>query len=202
MITNLILRLEGRIKKSTVFFILLFLCVHTSYCQDSIKTVIEQPVTKEFKDVVKDHDPNKALILSAVLPGAGQVYNKQAYKVPIVYALLGGGAYFIYDNYTLMKKFKTEYLYRVQHDDTPQLKDYSTYPTPNIYNLYESYNKNFQLSIIVTVALYGVNLLDAYVFGHLFDFQMSDDISLNICPSLMLDQNYRMMPATSITLRV
>ena len=136
---------------------------------------------------VKEHSAKKALILSAVLPGAGQVYNRQAWKIPIIYAAIGGVGYYTYSNYTQMKLYKEEYLYRVNNDGAtlhPNDADISNAPTSNIYNMYETYNKTFQLSVIIAAAVYGINLLDAYVFGHLFDFQISDDLSLNVMPGL------------------
>lgn len=131
----------------------------------------------------QEHSATKALCLS-FLPGAGQVYNHQAWKVPVIYGAFAGMGYLIYDNYNSMKMFKDEYLYRVNNNDTPSLQGYTNYPTSNIYNLYNTYNKNFQLMIIITVAIYGLNLVDAYVFGHLFDFQIDDNISLNLSPAL------------------
>jgi hypothetical protein len=131
----------------------------------------------------QEHSANKALCLS-FLPGAGQVYNHQAWKVPIIYGAFAGMGYLIYNNYSNMKMFKDEYLFRVNNNDNPSLASYASYPTSNIYNLYNQYNKNFQLMIIITVAIYGLNLVDAYVFGHLFDFQISDDLSLNMAPGL------------------
>ncbi len=156
----------------------------------------------------KDHSPNKALILSAVLPGAGQAYNHQAWKIPIVYAALGGMGYYTLYNYREMKSYKDEYLYRVNHDDTPLEADYAAFPTSNIYNLYETYNKSFQLSVIITVAVYGLNLIDAYVFGHLFDFQITDDLTLNVSPELLPsgggklwgNNGFSFVPAASIRL--
>lgn len=150
------------------------------------QNVSEQKLTEATPASIigKPHSPNKALVLSAILPGAGQVYNHQAWKIPIVYTGLGGVGYLIYNNYQKMTFFKEEYLYRVNHDDTPLDASYTSYPTTNIYNLYESYSKNFQLYIFVEAAIYGLNLLDAYVFGHLFDFEINDDLSLQMYPSL------------------
>ena len=133
----------------------------------------------------QEHSATKALCLS-ILPGAGQVYNHQAWKIPIIYGAFAGMGYFIYDNYSNMKMFKDEYLYRVNNYDTPSLEGYESYPTSSIYNLYNNYNKNFQLMIIITVGIYALNLVDAYVFGHLFDFQIDDDISMNLVPALQL----------------
>ncbi|MBR1799261.1 MAG: hypothetical protein IJ761_05105 [Bacteroidales bacterium] len=134
-----------------------------------------------------DERANTALKWS-LLPGAGQIYNHQAWKVPIIYGAFATMGYLIYDNYTGMKTFKEEYLYRVNHNDTPNLEDYAQYPTSSIYSLYNSYNRNFQLMIIITAGIYAVNLIDAYVFGHLFDFQIDDDISMSMHPSMAQTQ--------------
>ena len=130
----------------------------------------------------QEHSATKALCLS-ILPGAGQVYNHQAWKIPVIYGAFAGMSYFIYDNYQNMKMFKDEYLYRVNHNGATNLPDYASYPDNSIRSLYNSYNQTYQLMIIITVGIYALNLVDAYVFGHLFEFQMNDDISL--APSLM-----------------
>lgn len=131
----------------------------------------------------QEHSATKAMCLS-LLPGGGQVYNHQAWKIPIIYGAFAGVGVFIYNNYQDMKLMKDEYLYRVSHNDTPLNSDYASYQTSNIYSLYNSYNRNFQLSVIVAVGVYALNLVDAYVFGHLFDFRIDDDISLNMSPML------------------
>ena len=132
----------------------------------------------------QEHSPDVALRWS-LLPGAGQVYNRQAWKVPVIYAAFATVGYFIYDNYKAMSLFKDEYLYRVNNDDQPLNADYAAYPTGNIYELYNSYNHSFQLMVVIAAGIYGLNLLDAYVFGHLFDFSIDDNLSLNLSPSLL-----------------
>lgn len=133
--------------------------------------------------VYEDHSPAVAMRWS-IIPGGGQIYNGQAWKVPIIYGALAGVGYFVYDNYSNMKLFKDEYLYRRHNNDTPQLEDYASYPTDNIYSLYNTYNKNFQLMIIISVGVYALNLVDAYVFGHLYSFQIDDNLSLAVVPSM------------------
>ena len=163
----------GRLRKQILhssFFILnflLFFILHSSFF---------------ISAKAQEHSATKAMCLS-LLPGAGQVYNRQAWKIPIIYGAFAGMGYFIYDNYQSMKMFKDEYLYRVEHQDTPSLADYASYPTSSIKGLYNSYNQTFQLMVIITVGIYALNLVDAYVFGHLFEFQMSDDLSIG--PSVM-----------------
>lgn len=130
------------------------------------------------------HSPNVALLKSAIIPGWGQVYNKQAWKVGVIYGGATVVTYLAMDNYNNSRKFKNEYINRNSGNNVDLLLEYANYPDQNIYNLYQAYEKNFQLSIIAGVALYALNLIDAYCFGHLFDYEMSDDLSLLFTPNV------------------
>lgn len=168
-------------------FLIVILCFlgYTAISQtDSTSLLIksDSDVDTNISTKFIEHSPKKALLLSAVLPGAGQVYNKQVWKVPIIYAAAGIVTYFAITNGKNKEKFKDEYYNRINGNTDNLLSDYASYTDNGIYNLYNAYKSNFQLSIIVGVALYAVNLLDAYVYGHLFSFDMSDDLSLNIAP--------------------
>ena len=87
----------------------------------------------------------------------------------------------------------------MQHDGATHLSGYESYPTSNIYSLYNSYNQNFQLMIIITVGIYALNLVDAYVFGHLFDFQMNDDITLG---PTVIGSPWGLTPAVGLTMNL
>lgn len=147
------------------------------------QTIKQQTIKIDTEESKKQHSPTKATLLSTFLPGAGQVYNGQWWKVPIIYAAFGTITYFAITNWNGKEKFKDEYYARV-NGEGPQLHDYLTYSDQSIYNLYTSYKDNFQLSIIIGVAFYAVQLLDAYVYGHLFSFDLSDDLSFNWQPYL------------------
>lgn len=146
----------------------------------------EEPVSVRPSQVTtvakSSHNPTTALLLSLV-PGAGQIYNGQAWKMPLFYAALGGVGYVTYNYYSEMKMFKDEYL-KIGYNGSSTLPDYQGYPGSSIYNMYQSANKNFQTFCIVMVAVYGFNLLDAYVFGHLYDFDVNDNLSMHVGPSL------------------
>lgn len=164
--------------------------------QETVVSVAPSSVT----DVPKsDHNPTKALLLSLV-PGAGQIYNGQAWKVPIFYAALGGVGYLTYNYYTQMRTFKKEYL-AIGYDGSSTLPNYEGYPGSSIYNLYQSANKNFQLFCIVSAAVYGFNLLDAYVFGHLYDFNIGDDLTMHLSPAVspMMGSNAGFAPSLNLS---
>ncbi len=144
------------------------------------------------------HNPTKAVLLS-LLPGGGQVYNGQAWKVPVFYAALGTVGYFAYNYWSEMRMFKNEYL-RVGQNGISELPGYEGISGYYLYNYYQSSNKNFQRFALITVAVYGLNLLDAYVFGHLYDFNVNDDLTMHVGPSVAPNFGGRMGIAPSLSL--
>ncbi|MBQ5891631.1 MAG: DUF5683 domain-containing protein [Bacteroidales bacterium] len=130
----------------------------------------------------KPHSAKKASTLSAILPGAGQVYNKQAWKIPIIYAGAGAVSYFAITNYQNSIKFKNEYYNRIEGNTADLLSDYTKYSDENILSLYEAYNKNFQLSLVIGAAVYLLNIIDAMVYGHLYEFNIDDNLTAKITP--------------------
>ncbi|MBQ3982145.1 MAG: hypothetical protein II633_00060 [Bacteroidales bacterium] len=179
-----------------LIFILLLVATVSVQGQELVDV---RPSTVVSVTPTKPHNPTKAVLLS-LIPGAGQIYNGQAWKVPIFYAALGAMGYLVYTNYSEMMMFKNEYL-RIGYNGRSTLDGYSGYPGSSIYNMYQSSNKNFQRYILISVAVYAFNLLDAYVFGHLYDFQVSDDLSLNLSPSLtpLPSDGYAVSPTLSLS---
>jgi hypothetical protein len=133
---------------------------------------------------VKLHSPKKAAWMSAVLPGLGQIYNKKYWKLPVIYVGFGVIGYLGYNYYTKFNKYKDTYLVRSKLDTT------STDYFPEILSkdlLYENWNyyrRNFELTCIVGSLFYILNIIDASVDGHLYKFDISDDLSLKIEPDM------------------
>jgi len=133
---------------------------------------------------IKLHSPKKAAWMSAALPGLGQIYNKKYWKVPVIYVGFGIIGYLGYNYYTKFNKYKDTYLYRSALDTT--VTDYF----PEIMSkdiLYENWNyyrRNFELTCIVGSLFYILNIIDASVDGHLYKFDISDDLSLKVEPEM------------------
>lgn len=138
----------------------------------------------------KPHSAKKASTLSAILPGAGQVYNKQAWKIPIIYAGAGAVTYFAVTNYKNAIKFKNEYYNRIEGNTADLLTDYAKYSDESILSLYDAYNKNFQLSLVIGAAVYLLNIIDAMVYGHLYEFNIDDNLSARISPFYLPPTNF------------
>ncbi len=130
--------------------------------------------------------------MSAILPGSGQAYNHKYWKIPIVYAALGTGTYFIVSNIGYYDS-----IYLALKNRTAGLPDrYSgIYTTDDLFILKDYYRRNIDLSILATAALYGLNVVDAVVDAHLYYFDVSDKLSLHW--NLQWQRN---IPAISLSL--
>ncbi len=144
------------------------------------------------------HSPRKATLYSAILPGLGQAYNKKYWKVPLVYIGFGTIGYFIGWNNDHYKT--TRQAYRDLTDNDDDTKSYENLKAFQYYDLndatskanfvsglndqQEYYRRNRDLLVISMVAFYGLNIIDASVDAHLFNFDMSDDLTLNWQPSV------------------
>lgn len=128
--------------------------------------------------------PRKALLLSAVVPGAGQAYNKQYWKLPLVYGGLAAFGYLFYDNRRVYNRLKTEYIARVDEDPAttgePGLAGLSDANVRFFRDKYRSQSEQLGLGFVVTYLLTGA---EAYVGAHLKTFDVSDDLSMRIGPA-------------------
>lgn len=133
---------------------------------------------------VKKHTAVKAVWLSAVCPGLGQAYNKKYWKIPIIYAGFGGLAYAIY--YTNLNFNLSRAAYRAVLRN--QYGSYLGYTDAADLKYFRDTYKNYlNISCLVTVLWYGLNLIDAAVDGHLYSYNMDNKLSFNFDPSFMMD---------------
>ncbi len=137
------------------------------------------------------HSPKKATIYSAILPGLGQIYNhvnmpkgsKKAYwKVPLIYSGLGATGFFLISNQLTQKSLKQEYKNRLDGNATDP--KWSAYDNPGVLTLYNQYLNRRDLSILGFAAVYLFQIVDANVEAHFVNFDISEDLTLQIDPSL------------------
>jgi len=146
------------------------------FCFSLISFANAQDLTEPIKS------PRKAAILSSALPGLGQIYNKKYWKVPIIYAGLLTSAYYINENNIQYKQYKNAYLRRL--DNNPNNDDFvGKYSSGDLLILKDFYRRNREISILCFVGTYIINILDASIDSHLFDYDISEDISLQIKPT-------------------
>lgn len=134
--------------------------------------------------LLKKHSPQVAIALSCVVPGAGQIYNKKWWKVPIFYVALGTSSYLIYHNAHQMQKFKVEYRCRVEEGYGTPSEALSMYSTEVVLSQKKYYQRNMEISIAATAIIYVLNIIDAAVDAHLFYFDISENLSMQVSPNI------------------
>jgi hypothetical protein len=165
-------------KLNKAVYLGLLLCVMTFSVsgQDNPMVAAEEVLMPTAK-----HDIRKATMLSVFIPGAGQIYNRKWWKTPIVYAGLGTTIYLAVFN---------QREYRVYSDAFDQRRDSNTPPDrfDGILNEQQLianmrfHQGNRDLSFVFMAVIYGLNIIDANVDAHLFDFDISDDLTLKVNP--------------------
>ena len=163
-------------------------------------TIVKENKKDNVSKAKKPHNPTTATIMSACLPGLGQIYNGKWWKVPIVYAGLGGLGYLVYNNYYEYSSYLHAYEFKTGHlPEGATLNEYETelanrYAESQLQTYKESYRRDFEFYTILTVAWYGLNIVDACVDGHLYNYDISDDLSISIDPYLRHTETPIKMP--------
>ena len=151
------------------------------------------------------HSPAKAAIMSAVVPGLGQIYNKKYWKLPIVYAAIGISVERFITFQNKYNQYRRAYI--DINDKDPYTNYHLTFGFPPSYSetqISQFITKNKETlrtwrdwSIVAMIAAYALNIIDANVDAHLIDFNLEDNISLNIRPSFFEnDANFKIFALT------
>jgi hypothetical protein len=138
--------------------------------QDTISININQTKIK---------DPKTATILSAVLPGAGQVYNEKAWKVPLLYSGFAANIYFIDFNgrrYTIFRE-------ALQQFDNGIPNNFPNLNRDGLVRNVNFWRRNRDLNYFLFIGIYALNIIDAHVDAHLSAFDVSDDLSFRFEPT-------------------
>ncbi|PJA08926.1 MAG: hypothetical protein COX70_02680 [Flavobacteriales bacterium CG_4_10_14_0_2_um_filter_32_8] len=169
--------------------LILFIAIpHQSIAQSLVVDSLHTSDTIKVNPI-KIHSPTKATLFSTAFPGLGQVYNHKYWKVPIIYAGMGISIYFVVTNKKSFNNFKTAYGYRI--DGNPlTIDEYEGRLSESSLKSYmDYYQRNKDLSYIVSGLFYILNIVDAAVDAHLFDFPKNDNLSFNFMPSIELTDN-------------
>lgn len=156
--------------------------------------VIDQAVPKQKKQIT----PKRVALLALAAPGLGQIYNRKYWKLPIVYGLIGTGAFFIGRNARELKIFNTALDERF--DSTKVDRFEGIYSTDQLYAFRSFYQRNVEVSAILTGVAWALQIVDAVVDAHLKSFDISDDLSLRVKPTLSAFGN-GISPGVGVQLR-
>lgn len=176
--------------RTSILFILFLLFVGPLFAQQdtllvSAQKVVEEPAYEPYDPL----SPARAAFYSAVLPGLGQAYNGKYWKIPVVYTALGIGVYFYIDNDQQYDRYRDAYKSRLAGKTTDEFSSANGDPIVSTNGLIEAqrfYQRNKEISVLVTIGLYALNIIDANVDAHLQQFNVSEDLSLK--PAVDFDQ--------------
>jgi len=162
----------------------LFAFCFSSFAQEGEKekknkiTPTEEPVVETgsiIKEPIDPLAPARAAFYSAVLPGLGQAYNKKYWKIPIVYAGLGIGIYFYINNNNEYNRYRDAYKRRLAGFEDDEF--FGTVSTDGLQDAQKTYGRNREISLLVTIAIYALNIVDANVDAHLLQYNVDDNLS-------------------------
>ncbi len=153
---------------------------------------IKQDTTEANSESREFPKPTSVMYKSLMVPGWGQIVNKQAWKVPIVYGLYAGIGYYTYTVHQDYKDYRAAFYNAQRGEDT----DLKFGPTPEqlqgvnqnqLRTNRNSLRNRRDLMFVVLVLAHGLNAVDAYVFAHMRSFDVSDDLSARatISPELL-----------------
>lgn len=148
-------------------------------------------------------NPDMVALQSALLPGLGQLTNGQWYKVPVFYAGFATLGYLAYREDSSYVSFRNAF--RERTDSNPLTVDHKfspLFPDEAILANREIHKRNRDLMFIITFGVYAINIIDAYVFAQLKDFDISDDISISIHPVKTMIVGNKPSIGTGITLNL
>ena len=175
---------------------------------DSINNIQEEPIQSILIDSTKimkpqrdwttwRPDPKRALWLALVLPGAGQIYNRKYWKLPIIYGGFIGCIYALTWNNMMYKDYSQAY--QDIMDDDPNTASYNKFLPLSVKidssneahykevfkNRKDKYRRWRDLSIFVMIGVYALSVIDAYVDAELSAFDISKDLSLKVGPTII-----------------
>ncbi|MBT8267499.1 MAG: hypothetical protein KJO41_04260 [Bacteroidia bacterium] len=175
------------------FFFIFYFSINIGYGQENpevkiidnnSKLIVQDTISSQPIDALS---PSRAAFYSAVLPGLGQAYNKKYWKIPIVYAALGTGIYFFIDNTNQYNRYRDAYKNRLAGFDNDEFwgtdSEGNPLSSPSISNdglirAQRTLRRNREISLLVTIGLYALNIIDANVDAHLLQYNVDENLAL------------------------
>ena len=147
----------------------------TSIGLDKELVIIEQEtLTRNEIDPLR---PSKAAFYSAILPGLGQAYNKKYWKIPLVWGGIGTGIYFYVRNDKQFDRYRDAYKRRLAGFKDDEF--YESISDDGLIRAQDQFRRNKEVSLLITLGLYALNIIDANVDAHLLQFNVDENLSLS-----------------------
>jgi hypothetical protein len=168
------------LNKFLIVNVICFLLCVSLFGQDKKNKKTRDTLTVENNSKISEPidplSPAKAAFYSAVLPGLGQAYNKKYWKIPIVYGALGTGIYFYTSNNKEYKRYRDAYKTRLAGFEDDEF--YGRITLDGLQRAQKFYRKNKEVSLLVCIGIYALNIIDANVDAHLLQYNVNDNLTL------------------------
>tara|TARA_R110000850_G_scaffold201358_4_gene327203 strand:+ start:12 stop:614 length:603 start_codon:yes stop_codon:yes gene_type:complete len=173
-------------KYAIALVIILAFCCNT-WAQDDknsedkkeVQTETPEELQVEANNIVSDPidplAPARAAFYSAVLPGLGHAYLKEYWKIPVIYAGLGVGVYFYLDNNKEYNRYRDAYKRRLAGFTDDEF--YGTINDDGLREAQKTLSRNREISLLVTLGIYALNIIWANVDAHLLQYNVDDNLS-------------------------
>lgn len=169
------------------------------YLSDSTLVELEEDDMIEVIEEESNLDPQRSALLSAILPGLGQVYNKQYWKVPIIVSgFIAFGHYINYNN-QLYHAFRNAAIITGNGGENPYEGIVSS--ESSLIQNRDAFRRNRDYLIILGTAFYILQIVDAHVSAHLNEFDVNDDLAIRIEPTIQSSPLFSQAVGASIVLR-
>ncbi|PWK17663.1 DUF5683 domain-containing protein [Xanthomarina spongicola] len=174
--------------KLLIISVFLFAFCFSAFAQEGEKedkkkknkvTPTEELVVETGTVIIEPIDPlspARAAFYSAVLPGLGHAYLKKYWKIPVIYAGLGVGVYFYINNNNEYNRYRDAYKRRLAGFEDDEF--YGTISDDGLQDAQKTYGRNREISLLVTIGVYALNIIWANVDAHLMQFNIDDNLSL------------------------
>ena len=167
------------IRKLLLFlFFLNFLKINAQKTENYSEIKIEKQVLENIKtDPLR---PARSAFYSAVLPGLGQAYNRKYWKIPIVYGAIGTALYFYFDNDKIYDRYRYAYKRRLAGFTDDEFYGPNEEPFISqdaLIRAQRALKRNKEVSMLITVGMYVLNIIDANVDAHLLQYNIDDNLS-------------------------
>lgn len=195
---------------SFIFFLLCVAIAEPTMAQQlqqpiASDTIVDPPPTEQelANKKIENRGPNRAALMSAVLPGSGQIYNRKYWKAPLAWIGLGITAYLAVDFYNQTDMYGKAVENTRNGNASKNKIDYKGYNLQRLSEnqlstLQDDARRNMYMNIAIFSAVYALNIVDAYVDAHLKEFDVNDNLSFKVKP-LFYTTNYSHL-ATGLTL--
>lgn len=163
----------------SVLFCLISFYSFSQIVNDSIPEELpkELVVTEEvIREPINSLSPARAAFYSAILPGLGQAYNKKYWKIPLAIGGIGTGIYFYKRNDKDYNRYRDAYKRRLAGYKDDEF--FNRVTDDGLIRAQQTLKRNKELSILITIGIYALNIIDANVDAHLLQFNVDENLAL------------------------